>query len=72
MPIEPNRHRRNAEIDEVAVGELAPVRTDGIRPYTLLKPCDLSRKYVGVFDEQRAGELFATRCGWIANSSTPG
>ena len=47
---------------------LAPVSTEGMRPWTLLKPCDLSRKYVGVFDEQPMPESFATRCGWIASS----
>jgi hypothetical protein len=28
----------------------------------------LSRKYVGVFDEQPMPESFATRWGWIASS----
>ena len=41
----------------------APVSTEGIRPWTLLKPCELPRKYVGVFDEQPMPESFATRCG---------
>src|SRR5262249_12247095 len=50
------------------LARLAPVNTDGIRPWTLLKPCDLSRKYVGVLDEQPMPESFATRCGWIASS----
>jgi hypothetical protein len=34
----------NAEIDQIAVGEVAPVKTDGMRPWTELKPCELPRK----------------------------
>ena len=50
------------------LARLAPVSTDGIRPCTLLKPCDWPRKYVGVFDEQPMPESLATRCGGIASS----
>ncbi len=46
----------------------APVSTDGIRPCTLLKPCELPRKYVGVFDEQPIPDSFATLCGWMSRS----
>ena len=47
---------------------LAPVSTDGMRPCTLLKPCELPRKYVGVLDEQPMPESFATRCGAMSSS----
>src|SRR3954469_8479264 len=47
------------------LARLAPGSTEGIRPCTELNPCDLSRKYVGVLDEQPMPESFATRCGWI-------
>ena len=42
--------------------------TEGIRPCTLLKPCELPRKYVGVFDEQPMPDSFATRCGAMSSS----
>src|SRR5215471_8679455 len=47
----------------------APVATDGMRPCTELKPCDLPRKYVGVFDEQPIPEIFVKRCGGIDSSA---
>jgi hypothetical protein len=31
---------------------MAPVATDGIRPWTALKPCDNPKKRAGDFDEQ--------------------
>ena len=46
----------------------APVSTDGMRPCTLLNPCELPRKYVGVFDEQPMPDSFATRCGAMSSS----
>src|SRR6478735_4036046 len=50
------------------LARLAPVSTDGMRPCTELKPCELPRKYVGVFDEQPMPEILATRCGSIDSS----
>src|SRR3982074_2476068 len=50
------------------LARLAPVSTDGMRPCTLLKPCELPRKYVGVLDEQPMPESFATRCGAMSSS----
>src|SRR5690349_204760 len=41
----------------------APVVTDGMRPCTELKLCDLLMKYAGLFDEQPMPDIFATRCG---------
>jgi hypothetical protein len=46
----------------------APVSTDGILPCTLLKPCELPRKYVGVFDEQPMPDSLATWCGATSSS----
>jgi hypothetical protein len=34
----------HAEIDESRLARLAPVSTDGMRPCTELKPCELPRK----------------------------
>src|SRR5260370_1101566 len=39
-----------------------------MRPWTLLKPCELPRKYVGVLDEQPMPESLATRCGGTSRS----
>src|SRR5213596_2082908 len=50
------------------LARFAPVSTDGIRPWTLLKPCELPRKYVGVFDEQPMPDNVATRCGAMSSS----
>jgi hypothetical protein len=47
---------------------LAPVSTEGMRPCTLLKPCEAPRKYVGVFDEQPMPESLAMRCGGRSSS----
>src|SRR3954471_10557521 len=41
----------------------APVATEGMRPCTELKLCDLPMKYAGVFDEQPMPDILATRCG---------
>jgi len=48
----------------------APVMTDGIRPWTELKPWALSKKYVGDFDEQPMPDTLATRWGSIFNPQT--
>src|SRR6201999_174699 len=45
------------------LASMAPVVTEGMRPWTVLKLCDLLRKYAGVFDEQPMPDILATRCG---------
>ena len=47
---------------------LAPVASAGMRPCTLLNPCDCLRKYAVVFDEQPMPLIFAARCGGISSS----
>ncbi len=34
----------DADVEQVAVGQVAPVATDGMRPCTELKPWELPRK----------------------------
>src|SRR5262245_19860868 len=46
----------------------APVATDGMRPWTALKPHALLRKYAVVFDEQPMPLIFATLYGFIPSS----
>ena len=41
----------------------APVPTDGIRPWTVLKPCDAPRKYAGLLLEQPMPESLMTCVG---------
>ena len=47
---------------------LAPVASAGIRPCTLLKPCDCFMKYAVVLDEQPMPLNFAARCGGRSSS----
>ncbi len=41
----------------------APVPTDGIRPWTALKPCDDPRKYAGLLLEHPMPDSLITRSG---------
>ena len=52
----------HADGDELAVGQEAPVPTDGMRPWTALKPCALPRIYAGLLLEQPMPESFTTCC----------
>ena len=47
---------------------LAPLATDGIRPWTELKPCDWRMKYAVVFEEQPMPLIFAARWGGMSSS----
>ena len=42
---------------------IAPVPTDGMRPWTALNPCDVPRKYAGLLLEQPMPESFTTSFG---------
>ena len=42
---------------------IAPVPTDGMRPWTALKPCELPRKYAGLLLEQPIPESLTTCLG---------
>ena len=45
----------------VRFASITPVPSDGIRPWTPFKPCDMLRKYAGVLLEQPMPLSFATR-----------
>ncbi len=53
---------------KAALSPFAPVVTEGMRPWTELKPCEPLTKYAGVFDEQPMPESFAILCGGIESS----
>ena len=46
----------------------APVASDGIRPWTELKPCAALRKYAGLLLEQPIPDSLMTSVGWMPNS----
>jgi hypothetical protein len=46
----------------------APVPTDGMRPWTALKPCALLRKYAGLLLEQPMPESLITCVGSMPSS----
>src|SRR5262245_15696069 len=52
----------------VRLARSAPVATEGMRPWTALKPQALLRKYAVVFDEQPMPLIFATLYGFIPSS----
>ena len=45
------------------LASIAPVATDGIRPWTELNPCDGFRKYAGLLLEQPMPESLSTCLG---------
>ena len=48
------------------LASIAPVPTDGMRPWTALKPCEPPRKYAGLLLEQPMPDSLTT---WLG--STP-
>ena len=45
------------------LASIAPVPTDGMRPWTALNPCEPPRKYAGLLLEQPMPDSLTTCCG---------
>jgi hypothetical protein len=56
----------DADGNQLLLASIAPVPTDGMRPWTALKPCELPRKYAGLLLEQPMPDSFTT-----CDGSTP-